>query len=760
MKQNHARTVLSRLMFAALVVFTLSSCGLLFGPDEGDAPRGVSGTVRYLSNAAAEGVRVFLLPVHDDWASVGQAVAVLSEDLRRVVLTDSDGTYALPAPEHGLYRVVAELEGYYVFPESGSTLTAGRSDTVTQNFRMLDLSREITPIADIQGLQHQSTMEGETVDSVLGVVTTVDRDLGLPWISPRMQAVYLQDPNPDGRFSSSDAIKVLMPESDTVEAGQVITVADALVVEDTRDPPFYDSVWSSATLSRTQLRVDATHQIRVWYRPIAGRPYVAPEPVIIGASGLRPPVVQSYQGLPGRSLWHEDVFIQPARRAADFYEALEHMVVAVEDAEVSGASDRFSRFFVTPDGGRNGSDRRAVGGARTAGYARLDPMIEIYPVNQALMPDLRVGTRFEDELVGVLSFHRARFSILSETAHTRSYRVPRVPRAEVSAPDSGAFDVASLNVQNLSAADTSTARVSALADTVVDGLASPAILVLLEVLDDRGSTSGSDPDASDTLALLRDAIVSGGGPSYDWTQIDPEPFADGGVANGNPRAVIFYDPLRTSAVYAGAAAAADASTPAEAERTIADDGREVLVRNLPSRVLAAGTEIFDDSRKPLVAAFSFDDNTLYIVGVHFTSKFGDTPVYGRIQPPDRSGSEEARRHPQAQAVAALVSEMLSLDPDARIIVAGDVNDFEFSETAAILEQAGLVNPASTLPAEHRYTYVFNGYGQMLDHLFASNGIIQTYSPDFAVVHRHSAFAESDVRRASDHEPVHMRLHPK
>lgn len=757
MKRNHARIVPTVLTFSLLMVFALSSCGLFFGPDDADTHRGVSGTVRYYSNAAAEGVRVFLLPVDDDWASVGQAVAALSEDMRRAVTTGPDGTYTLPAPEHGLYRVVAERDGYYVFPESGSTLTAGSADVVTRNFRMLRLSRDITPIADIQGFRHQSDLQGETVASVLGVVTSVDRDLGLPWISPRRQAVYLQDPNPDGRFSSSDAIKVLMPESDTVETGQVITVANALVVEDTRDPPFYDSVWSSATLSRTQLQVDAAHQIRVWYRHIAGRPHVAPEPLVIGASGLLPPVAQSYQGLPGQSLWHESVLIQPGLRAADFYEALEHMVVAVENAEVSGASDRFSRFFVTPDAGANVSDRRTGGGARTAGYTRLDPAIEIYPLQQALMPDLRVGTRFEEDLVGVLTYHRGRFSILSGSAHTTDYRLSEVSQAEVSPPGSSDFDLASLNVRNLSAADTDPARFDALADTIVDGLASPAILILLEVLDDRGGGGASDPDATDTLELLRDAVVSAGGPLYEWTQIDPDPDADGGIAFGNPRAVFFYDPLRTSPVYAGVGASADAATPAVAERATTGDGREVLVRDLPSRVLAAGTEVFDDSRKPLVAAFTLEQTTLYIVGVHFASKLGDTPVYGRMQPPDRSGSEQGRRHPQAQAVADFVSELLTLDPDAHLIVAGDVNDFEFSHTHAILEQAGLTNLASTLPAEQRYTYVFNGYGQMLDHVFASNGLVDGYAPQYSVVHRHSAFPELDSRRASDHEPVHLRL---
>ncbi|TVQ25042.1 MAG: hypothetical protein EA383_09415 [Spirochaetaceae bacterium] len=749
MKQKH--------VCIAILFLFVSACGWLFPQADDAGPTGVRGVVRHLSNAPAAGIRVFLLPVDDDWSDVGAEVAELPENLRRVVTTGQDGSYRLEAPERGLYRVVAEYDGHYTFPASGSTLVHGSSETLTHDFRVLPFPDEVIPISAVQGTGHQSPVQGETVDLVVGVVTMVRRNLGIPWQSPRLQAVYLQDPNPDGKFRSSDALKILMPEWDLVEPGQVVAVSNARVVEDVRDPPFYDSVWTSSSLSRTQLHLDATHQMHVWYRPTTGRPPVVPPPVRIGASGVLPPGIQSYLGIGGRSLWDEDVRIQPAHRALDFYEGLEHMRVEIVDPLVTGASDQFGRIFVTPDYAADAVDRRSGGGLRNASYHRFDTALEILPVHSSAMPGIPVGTRFDAAVTGVLDYHRGRYSVLSDSVHTLPYRLLPPELRTVPPPGPHDFDIAALNVYNLSNSGTSDARFDALAESIVDGLASPAVLLLVEVLDDRGTANGSNPDATVTLERLRDAVVAAGGPEYGWQQIDPEVLSDGGVPDGNPRVVAFYDPVRTAPVYAGEADSADHATEATTGLYTASDGAPVLVRDLPSRITGAHDTVFANSRKPLVTAFTMGEHTLYLIGVHFTSKIGDTPVFGRIQPPDRSTSEEARRHPQAQAVADFVDELLVLDPDAYVIVAGDLNDFEYSQTAAILEHAGLINLMASVAAEDRYTYVFHGYGQVLDQILATEALLSDFVHEFRVVHRHTAWPYTDSRRASDHEPVHLRL---
>lgn len=468
------------------------------------------------------------------------------------------------------------------------------------------------------------------------------------------------------------------------------------------------------------------------------------------------PAAQSFSDLPGRSLWHEDTTIEPSARAVDFYEGLEHMRVAIMEPEVTGATGQYGGFFVAP-----GSDAvihtRSGGGIRFGSYTRFDMSLEVQPLEWQRMQDVSVGSRFNEPVTGVLDYHRGRHGVISDSVHTAGIRAPDPGSSAVPAATANDFDIAALNVWNLTAAETPDERFESLAVTVVEALASPAVLLLVEVFDDRGTTNASNPDAHATLSRLRDFIDDAGGPTYEWTQIDPDPGADGGAPNGNPRVVALYDPLRTAPVYAGQGANANASTSALVERSVASSGADVLLRDLPARILGNHDEVFENSRKPLVAAFTLGGQTLYLVGVHFTSKIGDSPLLGRLQPPDRSGSEEGRRHPQARAVADLVSQMLSLEPDALIVVAGDVNDFEFSQTAAIIEQAGLVNLIQSVPLEDRYTYVFNGYGQVLDQMFASTALLRDFAHSFSIVHRHTAHPYADPRRASDHEPLHLRL---
>ena len=53
-------------------------------------------------------------------------------------------------------------------------------------------------------------------------------------------------------------------------------------------------------------------------------------------------------------------------------------------------------------------------------------------------------------------------------------------------------------------------------------------------------------------------------------------------------------------------------------------------------------------------------------------------------------------------------------------VAGDLNDFLDSQTLDALETTGpLTNTFYTLPPEARYSYIYNGGAQVLDHVLVS-----------------------------------------
>ena len=87
------------------------------------------------------------------------------------------------------------------------------------------------------------------------------------------------------------------------------------------------------------------------------------------------------------------------------------------------------------------------------------------------------------------------------------------------------------------------------------------------------------------------------------------------------------------------------------------------------------------------------------------------------------------------------------------MVLGDINDFEFSPTVAKLTEGGaLVALMTTLPANERYSYVFQGNSQTLDQILVGG---RMKSIDYDVVHINAEFSD----QASDHDPQVVRIKP-
>jgi predicted extracellular nuclease len=158
-----------------------------------------------------------------------------------------------------------------------------------------------------------------------------------------------------------------------------------------------------------------------------------------------------------------------------------------------------------------------------------------------------------------------------------------------------------------------------------------------------------------------------------------------------------------------------------------------------------------DSRKPLVGEFRMRGRKVFVIANHFASKGGDDPLFGRFQPPTRSS--EVQRHAQAQVVNGFVDEILAADPRANVIVLGDINDFEFSETVELLEGGVLTTLMDTLPKAERYSYVFEGNSQVLDQILVSGNVLGAFGIEYDPVHVNSEFAD----QASDHDPQVARL---
>ncbi len=184
---------------------------------------------------------------------------------------------------------------------------------------------------------------------------------------------------------------------------------------------------------------------------------------------------------------------------------------------------------------------------------------------------------------------------------------------------------------------------------------------------------------------------------------------------------------------------------------------------------------FSDSREPIVGVFRFAGRDVLVMGVHLASKGGDGPLYGVTQPVVRS--TETQRLQQALYVRQLVNLFFTGDAPrgipafSRILVAGDFNDFQFPEqgevgTDALSTIQGLgvppnqflANLLNDIPADQRYSFVFDGNSQALDHMLVSPTLlaerqgqdISHFNADYppSLVSDNTTFA-----RSSDHDPL-------
>ena len=224
-------------------------------------------------------------------------------------------------------------------------------------------------------------------------------------------------------------------------------------------------------------------------------------------------------------------------------------------------------------------------------------------------------------------------------------------------------------------------------------------------------------DATATWNLLIDAIQAAGGPMYQFRQIDPVNNADGGEPGGNIRVGFLF---RTDRGLSFVDRPGGDSTTATQVLSTKSQPRLSIS---PGRI-EPGDDAWTNSRKPLVGEFRMRGKTVFVVALHFASKGGDDPLFGRFQPPTRIS--EVQRHAQAQVVNEFVDRILAVDPRANVVVLGDINDFDFSETVNLLEGGVLTTLMDTLPQAERYSYVFEGNSQVLDQILVTNGTIPAF----------------------------------
>lgn len=583
-------------------------------------------------------------------------------------------------------------------------------------------------IPQVQGAGHRSPLEGESV-VVTGVVTAVEDE-----------GFYLQDPRGDGDLATSDAVFVETAGEPARSVGDRLRVTGAV----REHVP-----GGSDTRNLSVTRLDAATG------ELVAEGDALPAAVVLGSGGRIPPQVEVIGDDelpvdlrdPGQAAANE---FDPSTEGIDFYESLEGMRVRVPAPVAVSPSARFGpgngEVWVLPEGGAHVTPD----GARTfRGGILLQPdpdnrgdqnpervQLQYDPVvTGGEVPSLAVGSTLGDA-VGVMSYDFGNFEVVLAERPELEPAAP-VPGTASLASGPGVLTVATYNVLNLNPLPETAGRTATLGEHVAERLGAPDVVALQEIQDEGGTRGGEDDretDATATLRALIDAVEAAGGPRYEAFDVAPAPNSSGGAPGGNIRNAFLYRPDRVELLDYRAL------TPAVL--------REIGVRD---------PEAFEGSRDPLEARFVRGGDTVVVIDNHLSSRFGSTPIFGAVQPFVQAG-EEARAA-QTRALHDVVEARLAGDPGARVVVLGDMNTFEWTDDLdATLEGTGdpiLHNLVRTVPSDRRYSYVFEGNSQVLDHVFVTDALRE--GAEVEVVHVNADFPEGDPSRASDHEPVVARL---
>ena len=560
--------------------------------------------------------------------------------------------------------------------------------TVQQNITILDNDQAAIRIANIQGATHISPFNGQNVSGVQGIVTAVTTN-----------GFYLQDPIPDNNPATSEAIFVFTVSAPTVVAGDALSVSGK--VQEFRPANSPDNLTITELTSPVVTKLSSGNAL--------------PAAVVLGVDRIAP--TQSIS-TDGTNVETGGTF-NPATDGIDFWESLEGMLVQVKNPLAVSPTGSGNEIWVLPNNGAGATGVNSRGGIAIAADDYNPERVQIKGLTSGVTnPVVNAGAKLSD-VTGVITYGSSNFELRTFTSPTVTTASPITQEVTTLAPVLNKLTIATFNTQNLDPSD-GAVKFGQLATAIVTNLKAPDIVNLEEIQDNNGAVNDGTVAANVTLQTLINAITAAGGPAYQYRQIDPVNGTNGGEPGGNIRVAFLFNPDRVSFV--------------DSSLTLIDPTNSA----------------FTGSRKPLVGNFVFNGETVTVIGNHFTSKGGDDPLYGPTQPPVLSS--EVQRNAQATVVKNYVQALTNTNPDAKIVVLGDLNDFQFAQPLSLLKSAGLTALVETLPANERYTYNFQGNEQAIDHILSSKSLTDKLD-GVDVVHINAEFAV----QVSDHDPVLARF---
>ncbi|MDH3254276.1 MAG: esterase-like activity of phytase family protein [Acidobacteriota bacterium] len=581
-------------------------------------------------------------------------------------------------------------------------------------------------ISQIQGADHRSPLAGDWVFGVEGIVTAIERNA-------KPARAWLQGLHGDDDPKTSEALSFAPLRPAEFAPGDVLSISGQ-VSESGRD----------GSLSVTRIE-----NASAW---ILSRGEALPAPIQLGPAIPR--------------LLDDDGFtaFEPENDAIDHLESLEGMRVSVPAPVAVGPTTRFGDFVVLAERGGENGPRTARGGILLTAEDSQSARVQVDP--RLLRPGdrrqngkeapgasgIRVGTTFEEEIVGVLDYSFGAFEVVASEPLPPSTTDAESQERTTLRGDDQHLTLATFNVENLDARDSSD-KFDAVARTIVDALGAPDVVALQEVQDDNGPVDDGVVSAAKTLERLVATITAMGGPRYEFHQIDPANNSDGGQPGANIRVAYLVDRQRVDVPAHGGTA--DAPSLALLRR---DDGLHLAAN--PIRIGADDPAFsfdqdrgYEASRKPLALEIEYAAHRLFLINTHLKSKRGDDGLFGSRQPPQRHS--ERQRLAQARVIRRFVEDILATDTDALVVVLGDLNDHEFRAPVSELAGDVLVNLIADVEPARRYTYNYRGASQVLDHVLVSSSVAGTTSPAIDIVHVNADEPES--ARSSDHDPVVVRF---
>lgn len=508
---------------------------------------------------------------------------------------------------------------------------------------------------------------------------------------------YLQDPMGDGNHRTSDAIFVHTSGAPGVAIGDAVQVAGSVL----------EFLPGGDPTNLTTTEVEAASVT------VESSGNALPAATLIGAGGrLLPTEAIDDDGL---------TVFDPDNDGLDFYESLEGMLVTVEQPLVVTNTNGFGETYVVASGGAGATGVNARGGI-TISPGDYNPeriQLDDSALNPDYDPDHSTGDLLAD-VTGIISYSFNSYELLVTGTVTTTTDVTLGQETTSLVGDRDHLTVASYNVENLDVGD-GPVKFNLLASNIVYNLAAPDIIGLQEIQDADGPGNGADLSGAVTAQALIDAIAAIGGPNYVYIEIAPSSAGStGGEPGGNIRNGFLYNIDRVSYV----------------------EGSAQLIED----------PAFAGSRRPLVADFNFNGQTIELINVHFTSRIGSDPLSGSTQPPADAG--DASRTAQALAVAAYINNALATNPSLQLGVLGDFNGFYFEDAVGAIEAVGLTNLHRLNPEEERYTYIFDGNSQAIDHQLVTGGLLN--GAQFDVVHLNAEF-DTNPDRPTDHDPTVARF---